>query len=60
MANPRPSQELLSVTVVVHVNTELNISISAYVMNLCRVVHIRVNTAFEKILSRVRIPPRET
>ena len=50
MAIPLPSQELASVAVVVDENTEPIISISAYV-TLCGVVHMRVNTAFENILS---------
>ena len=50
MASPRSSQELASVAVVVDESTEPIRSMSAY-MTLCGVVHMRVNTAFENILS---------
>ena len=50
MANPHPSQELASVAVVVHEDTEPIMFISAYV-TLCGVVNMGVNTAFEDILS---------
>lgn len=50
MASPRASQELASVAVVVDENTESIISVPTYV-TLCGVVHVRVYTAFENILS---------
>lgn len=51
MASPHSSQELESAAVVVDENTEPIISLHAYV-TLCGIVHIRVDTTFEKILSR--------
>ena len=54
MASPRPFQELSGVTAVVGEKIKSNILVFAYLIALCGILRIRVNIAFEDILSYVR------
>jgi len=55
MASPRSSQELSSAAAVAYENTKPITCLPAHVVTHSGVVHIRVNTAFENMLSYVRM-----